>query len=164
MAKCKAVSDGIRLELEPNETDLLRFLGRELGRLLESSGENGQNLAAFSPSRQREADREAVLGDLEEPMEAELLLHRLKRIESVQEELLEGSEAGQALNVVLDEARSDVWLAYLADLRLLLAKVIGITPENPVPFTELNPNDWTLEMKMYEFLSVLQEWILDMLQ
>lgn len=163
MAKCTTQESGIRLELEANEADLLRFMGRELCRLLESGKEGGQKLTAFSPIRQRENDEQAVVGDLEAPMEAELMFHRLKRIESIQEELLQGSDAGQGLDLSLDETQCDIWLAYLADLRLLLAEVIGITPENPDPFMEDDPEEWTLEMKMYEFLSVLQEWILDRL-
>lgn len=161
MARCSKHSEGICLELEPNEADLLRFMGRELCRLLENTREQGQQLKAFSPNLQRKQDEQAVAGDLEAPMEAELLFHRLKRIETVQTELLDGSDAGKKLSVVLDETRSDVWLAYLADLRLLLAEVIGIAPGKPDPFLEEDQEEWTLEMKMYQFLSVLQEWILD---
>lgn len=149
--------------LQPNEADLLRFMGRELRRLLEHGQQEGQKLTAFSPSRQREKDAEAVVGDLEGSMELELMYHRLSRIESVQEELFAGSEAEQGLDVVLDQTRCDVWLAYLADLRLLLAEVIGIDRENPDLFLDNDPEDWTLEMQMYHFLSVLQEWILDAL-
>jgi hypothetical protein len=164
MARCNTEEKGIRLELEPNEADLLRFMGRELCRLLENSKEGGQKLTAFSPIRQRENDEQAVVGDLEAPMEAELLFHRLKRIETVQTELLDGSEAGQRLNVLLDDVRADVWLAFLADLRLLLAEVIGIAAGKPDPFMEEEQDEWTLEMKMYQFLSVLQEWILEALE
>ena len=101
-----------------------------------------------------------MVGDLEVPMEAELLLHRLERIERIQKELV-GQSDDQPLDLYLDETQSDIWLAYLADLRLLLAEVIGITQGNPDPFTEEDPEEWTMEMQMYHFLSVLQEWILD---
>jgi hypothetical protein len=73
-------------------------------------------------------------------------------------------ETDEGLDVVLEQTRCDVWLAYLADLRLLLAEVIGITRENPDPFMDGEPEDWTLEMQMYHFLSVLQEWMLDAIQ
>lgn len=163
MARCKKHSEGLQLELEANEADLLRFMGRELGRLLENGRQNGQQVTAFSPLRQREQDEHAVTGDLESPLEADLFAHRLQRIESVQEELMEGSVPGRRLKVILDEIRCDIWLAYLTDVRLLLAEVIGITPEDPDPFDD-DPEDWTLEMRMYQFLSVLQEWILDAME
>jgi len=38
---------------------------------------------------------------------------------------------------------------------------VGINQQNPDPFMDEDPADWTMEMKMYQFLSVLQEWILD---
>jgi len=160
MARCTSSKNGIHLELEANEADLLRFTGRELRRLLKNGNQGGQKLTAFSPTRQRENDEMAVVGDLEVPMEAELLLHRLERIERIQKELV-GQSDDQPLDLYLDETQSDIWLAYLADLRLLLAEVIGITQGNPDPFTEEDPEEWTMEMQMYHFLSVLQEWILD---
>ena len=162
MARCRSSRKGVHLELEPNETDLMRFMGKELRRLLEKGKEDetGVPLQSFSPTLQLEHDLEAEPCSLMGEMEQELILHRLNRIEETQADLLGGNEEGR-VELLLDETRADLWLAYLSDIRLLLAEVIGITPLNPDPFSESDPDDWTLEMKMYEFLSVLQELILD---
>jgi|GEM_PF-1069150 len=165
MATCARTDDGIELTLTPNEVDLLRFLGGELRRLLEHGDPDQGILKPFHPRQQRRDDPEAVNTDLDHAMEAELLLHRLERISGVQDELLsevEAEEREEALRVVLSEARADIWLAYLADLRLLLGAVLGITPENPDPMDE-DPEEWTLEMRMYVFLSALQEGMIDAL-
>lgn len=161
MARCTSSKKGVHLELEANEVDLMRFMGKELRRLLEKSKDDGGvPLQSFSPTLQLENDFEAEPCALMGEMEKELILHRLNRIEEMQADLLDGTEEGR-VELHLDETRADLWLAYLSDIRLLLAEVIGITPLNPDPFSEQDPDDWTLEMKMYEFLSVLQELILD---
>lgn len=161
MASCIRTPKGIQLTLEANEVDLIHFLGRELGRLLEKGEKTHLDLQAFNPSKQRERDTESVCAGLEEDMDLALMSYRLDRIQRVQEELLHREDETDVLQVTLDENRMDLWLAYLADLRLLLATVIGIVPENPDPFSEQDEASWTVEMKMYEFLSVLQEWLLD---
>ena len=161
MSSCIRISDGIQLTLEANEVDLIHFLGRELRRLLEKGDQNKLSLLSFHPSRQRALDPESVHTGLEEDMDEALMVFRLDRIQEIQQELLHRDDETDHLQVILDEQRTDLWLAYLADLRLLLAAVIGIRQDNPDPFSEQSEEDWTLEMKMYEFLSVLQEWLLD---
>ena len=162
MASCRKTRNGIELTLVSNEVDLLRFLGGELRRLLEHGDPDQGILKPFHPQQQRRDDPEAVSTELDGSMDAELLLHRLKRIEEVQEELLREAEEDQGLRVVLTQARADTWLAYLADLRLLLSAVIGITPEEPDPIGE-DEEEWTIEMRMYVFLSAMQEWMIDAL-
>lgn len=160
MASCRRSPEGIQLTLEVNEVDLIHFLGRELRRLVENGDPRHQSLRPFLPSLQRERDSESVVSGLENDMDRALITARLDRIEDIQKELLHRDQDMDVLQVTLDENAADIWLAYLADLRLLLSAVVGITPENPDPFSEQNEADWTIEMKMYEFLSVLQEWIL----
>ncbi|WFB37531.1 DUF2017 family protein [Kiritimatiellota bacterium B12222] len=160
MASCLKTPEGIQLSLEANEVDLIHFLGRELRRMLDQGDPTYPSLRPFHPSLQRAGDPESALTGLEEDMDKALMMIRLERIEGIQEELLHRDAGTDVLQVTMDEARTDLWLAYLADLRLLLSAVIGITPENPDPFMDQNEEDWTMEMKMYEFLSVLQEWLL----
>ncbi len=160
MASCRKSSEGIQLTLEANEVDLIHFLGRELRRLVENGDPRHQSLRPFLPSLQRQRDPESVISGLEKDMDDALMRSRLDRIEEVQGELLHRDADTDVLQVTLNENEADTWLAYLADLRLLLSAVVGITPENPDPFTEQDEEGWTIEMKMYEFLSVLQEWIL----
>ncbi|MEX2382040.1 MAG: DUF2017 family protein [Opitutales bacterium] len=160
MASCHKTEAGIQLCLEANEVDLIRFLGRELRRLMEHGDASQTGLRPFYPSLQRQRDPESVPSDLEEEMDKELMRLRLARIETIQDSLLAQRESGGDLNVILDETQTDIWLAYLADLRLLLSVVIGITPRDPDPFVDRDREDWTMEMNMYEFLSVIQEWLL----
>jgi hypothetical protein len=161
MASCHKSEAGIHLCLESNEVDLIHFLGRELRRLMEHGDSKPVILQSFYPSLQRERDPESVPTDLEGEMDRELMLLRLQRIEDIQKTLLDRKDKHDGLDLILDETQHDIWLAYLADLRLLLSAVIGITPENPDPFMEKDRPDWTMEMNMYEFLSVLQECLLD---
>ncbi|MEX2606426.1 MAG: DUF2017 family protein [Kiritimatiellia bacterium] len=160
MASCRKTQTGLHLHLEANEVDLIRFLGKKLRRLMEHGDSSQSGLRSFYPSQQRERDPESVPTDLEGEMDRELMHLRLRRIESIQNTLLNREDADAELDVILDETQTDIWLAYLADLRLLLSAVIGITPENPDPFMDRDREDWTMEMNMYEFLSVLQEWLL----
>ena len=160
MASCHKTEEGLHLCLEANEVDLIRFLGKELRRLMEHGDPAQASLRSFYPSQQRKRDPESVATDLEGEMDKELMRLRVRRIESIQNILLNREDLDAELDVTLDETQTDIWLAYLADLRLLLSAVIGITPENPDPFMGTDREDWTLEMKMYEFLSVLQEWLL----
>lgn len=160
MASCQKSPQGLRLNLEANEVDLMHFLGRELRRMLEDGDPEHHSLKSFFPAQQRIQDAESVVSGLEGDLDRALMLARLERIESVQEELLHRDEDTEVLQILLEEDKADIWLAYLTDLRLLLSAVVGITPENPDPFSGQDEEDWTLEMKMYEFLSVLQEWIL----
>jgi len=141
--------------------DLIHFLGRELRRLVEKGDSTNQSLRPFYPSMQRQLDPESVMAGLEVDMDEALMRTRLERILEVQESLLHRDDETDVLQVTLDETTTDIWLAYLADLRLLLSAVVGITQENPDPFLEQEEEAWTVEMKMYEFLSVLQEWLLD---
>ncbi len=160
MASCHKTEEGLQLCLEANEVDLIRFLGKDLSRLMEHGDPTQPNLRSFYPSQQRERDPESVATDLEGEMDLELMRHRLRRIESIQNTLLNREDLTAELEVCLDETQTDIWLAYLADLRLLLSAVIGIIPENPDPFMGKDHDEWTMEMKMYEFLSVIQEWLL----
>jgi hypothetical protein len=162
MAKCQTTPDGILLNLHANEVAVLRFLGRELRRLLENGDPDQGILKPFYPAQQRESDPESVGGDLDMAMDIELLTHRLHRIESVQDELL-GACDEEGLVDVFDETHVDIWLAYLTDLRLLVATVIGITPEDPDPMDE-DPEQWTMEEEIYGFLSMLQEGLLHAIQ
>lgn len=160
MASCHKTEEGLHLCLEANEVDLIRFLGKELRRLMENGDPSQSSLRSFYPSQQRKRDPESVPTDVEGEMDLELMKLRLRRIESIQNSLLNRQDPAANLDVTLDATQTDIWLAYLADLRLLLSAVIGITPENPDPFMGTDHEDWTMEMKMYEFLSVLQEWLL----
>jgi hypothetical protein len=137
--------------------DVLRFLGRELHRLLEFGDPEQGVLKPFHPRQQRGADPECVPTELDRDMDDALMQHRLERIGEVQETLLKDAEEG--LDELFTEARLDIWLAYLADLRLLVSAVIGITPENPDPI-DADPAEWTMEEEMYVFLSALQEGLI----
>jgi hypothetical protein len=160
MASCRKLPEGIQLTLEANEVDLIHFLGKELRRLVENGDPQHQSLRPFLPSLQRQRDSESVVSGLESDMDVALMKARIDRIEGIQKELLHRDHETDVLQVTMDETAADIWLAYLADLRLLLSAVVGISPDNPDPFLEQEEADWTIEMKMYEFLSVLQEWIL----
>lgn len=163
MAQCTRTPNGIQLRLEPQEVELLRFLGRELRRLLEHGDPDHGALRPFQPRQQRGADPENAATELDEAMDAELMRLRLERIEEVRERLLREVGEDEELEEVFSEAELDVWLAYLADLRLLVSAVIGITPEDPDPI-DPDPREWTMEEEMYIFLSALQEGVLDSLQ
>lgn len=139
--------------------DLIHFLGKELRRLVENGDPRHESLRPFLPSLQRQQDPQSVASGLENDMDLALMQSRVARIEGIQQELLHRDHETEVLQVTLDEEGADIWLAYLGDLRLLLSAVVGITPDNPDPFLA-HEEDWTIEMKMYEFLSVLQEWIL----
>lgn len=162
MATCRKTRQGIDVTLSAHEVDLIRFLGGELRRLLEHGDPEQGILKPFHPQQQRRDDPEAAATELDASMDAELMLHRLRRIEEVQEELLRDATEDEGLRVSLTEARADIWLAYLADLRLLLSAVIGITPEEPDPIGD-DEDEWTMEMRMYVFLSALQEWLIQAL-
>ncbi len=155
MAKCKATRNGIRLILSDGEVDVIRFLGRELTRLLENGDPEQGILKPFFPSLQRKDDPMSVSNELDEAMDTDLMRHRLERIQVVEEELLADCREG-ALDAILTEERLDSWLSFLTDLRLLVSTVIGISPGNPEPM-DPDPEEWTMEEKIYEFLTALQE-------
>lgn len=163
MARCARTPEGIRLRLEPQEVELLRFLGRELRRLLEYGDPDHGVLKPFHPRQQRGADPENASTGLDEAMDEELMRLRLERIGEVRRELLRDVEEGEGLDAVFSEARLDTWLAYLADLRLLVSTVIGICPEEPDPI-DPDPREWTMEEEMYVFLSALQEGLIEAVQ
>lgn len=163
MATCKRTRKGIRIKLEAHEVDVLKFLGRELRRLLEFGDPEQGVLKPFHPVQQRGADPESVSTELDGAMDAELMRRRMERIGEVQKTLLEAAEEERGLNEVFSEARLDTWLAYLADLRLLVSAVVGITPENPDPIDD-DPAEWTMEEEMYVFLSALQEGLVYAIQ
>jgi hypothetical protein len=129
--------------------------------LLENGDPEQGILKPFFPSLQRRDDPEAVVNELDEAMDADLLQHRLERIRSVEEELLADCRDGR-LDALLTAERMDIWLSYLADLRLLVSTVIGITPENPDPM-DPDPDEWTMEQSIYAFLSALQEGMVGVL-
>lgn len=158
MATCKATRKGIQLVLSEGEVDVIRFLGRELTRLLENGDPDQGILKPFFPSLQRKDDPMAVSNDLDEAMDADLMRHRIERIQEVEEELLADCKEG-ALDTVLSDERLDCWLSFLTDLRLLVSTVIGISDEDPDPL-DADPDEWTMEEKIYVFLSSLQEGML----
>jgi hypothetical protein len=149
--------------LEAHEVNVMRFLGRELRRLLEYGDPEQGVLKPFHPMQQRGADPECVPSELDQDMDMELMRCRLDRIDAIQEHLLRVEEEEAALEQVLSETDLDNWLAYLTDLRLLVSAVIGITPENPDPL-DPDPDEWTMEQEMYVFLSALQEGLLGALE
>jgi len=162
MAWCRRHPDGLLLHLHAREVNLLRFLGRELRRLLEGGDMSRSEMSAFSPGLQRAADPKASDGELDEILECELLNYRLERIETVRKDLLGEEEVdeehGMTLTLTMEQA--DSWLAWITDLRLLLAVVLNLTPENPQTLDDLDPEQWLLEHRMYFFLSELQELML----
>lgn len=140
---------------------LLQFLARELRRLLEHGDTDRPEMTGFSPALQRNNDPDSVQGGLEEEMDREIMLYRLDRLESVEDELIGDEEVGEeGLTLTLSPERADIWLAWITDLRLLLGMVLGLTPDNPQRLDELDPDDWLLEHRMYFFLSELQELML----
>ncbi len=159
MAWCRKTVEGVRLHLDVSETRLLAYLGRQLRRMLSSGDPRAAALRAFHPSQQRVRDPEAFASELDAEMDAALMRHRLDRIESMAKEMSD-PENPEGLTLVLGPERVDIWLAYLADLRLLLGGVMGISAENGNRIGEGNPEDWSTETRMYVFLSGLQENLL----
>lgn len=159
MAWCRRHPEGLVLHLHAREVNLLRFLGRELRRLLENADMSRGEMTGFSPARQRAQDPQAAWTELDESMDAELMQYRLERLETVQRELLGDAPVDEAegLTLTLTPERTDTWLAWITDLRLLLAVVLNLTPENPDRLDRLPPEEWLLEHRMYFFLSELQE-------
>ena len=161
MAWCRRDSKGLVLHLEEGEVLLLRFLGGELGRLLQDGDFSKSAMHAFSPRQQRQADPNSAPSELDEAMDAELLAFRLERLEAVSAEILgEPTPSGKGLTLKLEPARVDTWLGWLTDLRLLLGAVLGLGPENQDPLDESDPDEWTPEQRMYVFLSGLQDILL----
>ena len=164
MAWCRRDPEGLKLHFDANEVGLFHFLCRELKRLLEHGDFDQPAMTGFSPSLQRAEDPRAEAGELDEAMDQELMLYRLARVEEVRKELLEAAPDGEVpeegLVLTLDMARADVWLAWLTDLRLLLGAVLGLSPETPESIDWDDPASWTMEERMYLFLSELQEMML----
>jgi hypothetical protein len=156
---CRKTVDGVRLHLDVSETRLLAYLGRQLRRMLASGDPRAAALRAFHPPQQRDRDPEAFASEMDADMDAALMRHRLERIDSMAAEMPD-PEDPDGLTLVLGPERADSWLAYLADLRLLLGGVLGITTENGNRIGEGDPADWTPETRMYVFLSALQENLL----
>jgi hypothetical protein len=162
MFRCVKTAEGLRIDLGANEVNLFLFLGRELRRLLEKGDPDQAMLKPFHPGKQRADDPHAVRAEMDAGMDADLMQYRLARIETIQKELLPAETKGKRLRLVLDETRTDLWLAYLADMRLLVGTVIGFSVEDPMPYPEDDPDQWTQEIHMYHFLSYVQEEILEM--
>lgn len=115
----------------------------------------------FSPAQQRKNDPAAAAGELDEAMDEELLLYRLERVEQVSLDFMDPQKhLEEGLTLQLDIPKADTWLAWLTDLRLLLGAVLGMSPENPDPIDFEDPGEWSLEERMYVFLSELQEMML----
>lgn len=162
MAWCRRHSEGLLLHLHAREVNLLRFLSKELRRLLEGADMARTEMTGFSPELQRQQDPLAAVGELDEAMDRELLAYRLERLDGVRKELLGEEEVSEedGLSLTLSPERADSWLAWITDLRLLLAVVLNLTPENPELLDEIPPDEWLLEHRMYFFLSELQELML----
>ncbi|MCC5850817.1 MAG: DUF2017 family protein [Verrucomicrobia bacterium] len=161
MAWCRRHPDGLLLHLVSNEVELLRFLTRELRRLLENGDFSQPAMHGFSPAQQRKNDPAAAAGELDEAMDEELLLYRLERVEQVSLDFMDPQKhLEEGLTLQLDIPKADTWLAWLTDLRLLLGAVLGMSPENPDPIDFEDPGEWSLEERMYVFLSELQEMML----
>lgn len=99
--------------------------------------------------------------ELDEAMDAELLAYRLERLESVRKELLgvqDISPKGKTLSLSME--RVDTWLGWLADLRLLLAAVMGLGAGAPDPLDDTDPEEMVPEQRMYLFLTGLQDILL----
>lgn len=161
MAWCRRHPEGLLLHLHEREVGLLQFLARELRRLLEHADTDRPEMTGFCPALQRRADPDSVHSGLEEEMDQEIMRHRLERLESVEKELIPDEAVhDEGLTLTLSPERADIWLAWITDLRLLLAMVLGLTPDNPQRLDALDPDDWLLEHRMYFFLSELQELML----
>lgn len=149
------------LHLDEGELRLLGFLAGELGRLLQDGDFSKPAMLGFSPGLQRERDPLSAETELDEAMDAELLAYRLERLESVRKELLgvqDISPKGKTLSLSME--RVDTWLGWLADLRLLLAAVMGLGAGAPDPLDDTDPEEMVPEQRMYLFLTGLQDILL----
>jgi hypothetical protein len=161
MAWCRKHPEGVLLHLHEREVGLLQFLARELRRLLENADTDRPEMTGFCPALQRKRDPDAVHSGLEEEMDLEIMRFRLERLETVEKELIQDDlVTDDGMTLALSPERADIWLAWITDLRLLLAMVLGLTPDNPEVLDDLDPDDWLLEHRMYFFLSELQELML----
>ncbi len=163
MERCTRTPKGILFTLAQEEVELLCFLNRELSRLLEDGDPQQGILKPFHPLQKQGDDPEAVSHDLEESINADLLIYRLNRIQEIQKELLPPDHQEGDLSLLLDDALLDMWLGYLNDVRLLLAAVIGITEEHPNPPEDQDPEEWTIDQQLYMFLTGLQDLFLSLL-
>ena len=163
MAVCKKQEDGLALRLHTEEVRLFHYLSRQLSQLLRHGDPDAEALRNFYPSAQRERDPKVADTGLDEAMDAELMLFRSQRIDSVVSQLPPEEDLSEDgwYNFSLGDEAFETWLAFLTDLRLLLGAVLRLDPDSEAVIGEGDPASWSHETRMYVFLSGLQEMMLE---
>jgi hypothetical protein len=177
MGKVRRRGGVVRVELEPEETGLLRSLVEQVAQLLDP----GEPAAGADPLEQLVGMADASPVPPADPLlhrllpdgysaddaasqefrrltENDLRAAKLAALHRISSSLDAGERTSAGVTkLALDEATVEAWLPGLTDIRLSLATRMGIVEEGDRERLEAEPDDRLWELGLYDWLAWLQE-------
>ena len=151
--------DGVRMQLDQVEVDLLRSLQQGLRDVLEGGDLEDPIVRRLFPSAvtgDEEADHE-----LRDMIHDDLRLQRLSGLDALMGLIERGTRRGRQVRVDLDEEEPLLVLGVLNDLRLAIGAQVGI---EELDREQLDPDDpATYRVAVMDHLAWLQEQLLHVL-
>ena len=155
MKAIRRTENGLSIDLERGEADLLRALPTELVAMLNAEDPSRGPLHKLFPSYMKTEDDRGR--ETHAFMNQELKAIRLQRFKALDDLFASVPHEGGALSLTFDQAEQ--WLAALTELRVFLADRVGIEDESWSK--NLDPrNPPSREAAIYLYLSGVQSAIL----